>query len=601
MTSPNPLRLCFPPRFPTRFTPRSSWSAKAAAGLLAALLAGCGGDASTGFVTASLASIKQLTLAWPSQTWAGTARVLEDPDGAGPLPEAELAQVPAAAGQATVEIFLPVAVNARYRVALCSGGDCAFSEPLALNGRLEAAMGFIKAEQVVQGAAFGHAVALSRNGRVLAVGALYETLDATSGQGAPETGVVHVYEKSTAGGWAFRTRVLALFPDDSDRFGQALALSADGSVLAVGSPESDAVGTIDGGANNAGNQTGGVYVYRRQANTWQASAFVQGSGAINGDNFGWSVDLSDDGRTLAVGATQTSSLTLNPRGTDDGRAFVFQEQNGLWTEQASLRSDNPGTRNRFGRSVALTADGNTLVVGAPGDASAGIGVFPAPLTDTSSPFTGAAHVFQRTGAVWARTAFVKGANNTGAPQFGDAVDISADGQTLLVGASRADLDRSGMFGNVLSNSGAAYVYAASAGSWVQTAMLRAPVPANDDFFGETVSLSGDGGTAAVGARLQDEAGLGVGHTGPGLRLSDFGAAYAFTLNGTGWGPAVVLKPSDPINVAGSWHGRSVALSGDGRTLAVGANNHDGDGSGIQSDPTRGQNMTTLSSGAVYLY
>lgn len=598
MTSRDPVALRFASCPALNSKPISPWPARAVAALIAVLLTGCGGDASPSFtVTASLASIKQLTLAWPEPPWAGQASVLEDPDGPGPLPEAERAQVPAALGQATVDIFLPAAVNARYRVALCSGDNCLFSEPLALTGTLEAAMGFIKAEQLVRNASFGRVLALSRNGRVLAVGAIYETPDGSSGQGAPQAGAVHVYERTGAGTWVFRTRLPAPFPDDLDEFGSSLALSADGSVLAVGSPSSDAVGTADAGANNIGQNTGGVHVFRRVANTWQASAFVQGSGASDADRFGTSLDLSDDGRTLAVGAEQNSILSV----AQDGKAFVFQESNGVWAEQAVLRSDRLVNRNRFGRSVALSADGDTLVVGAPGDSSAGIGVFPAPLTDDSGLGIGAVHLFQRTGAVWARTAFAKAANNSGAPQFGSAVDISADGQTLLLGAPGADLDANGMPTTAVTNSGAAYVYTAAAGSWVPAALLRAPVPGNSDSFGESVSLSGDGRTAAVGARLQDEAGVGVGSTVPGPRLSDFGAAYAFTLSGSGWGAAVVLKPSDPIAVGGNWFGASVALSGDGRTLAVGANDHDGDGPGIQSDPTRAQTMNTSNSGAVYLY
>ena len=96
-------------------------------------------------------------------------------------------------------------------------------------------------------------------------------------------------------------------------------------------------------------------------------------------------------------------------------------------------------------------------------------------------------------------------------------------------------------------------------------------------------------------------GVGVGGPGTGLTSSEFGAAYAFMATGGNWGPAVVLKPSDVVGTSGTWHGRSVALSGDGRTLAVGASSQDGNAAGIQADPTAPQGLDRINSGAVYLY
>lgn len=607
MTDVKPFRA-FPSACPV-------WALSA---LLALFLAGCGGQPapevaadeaaepeapappSTFAITASLSSVKLLTLAWPVAQPVDTAQVLEDPDGPGPLPETELAQVAAADGQATVDIFLPTAIQATYRVALCLGGSCVHSEPLALSGTLEAAMGLIKAQQVVRRASFGEAVALSRNGQVLAVGAPTETVDATSDMGAPEVGAVHLYEKTHAGPWMFRTRVLAPSPDHGDKFGLALALSEDGSVLAVGAPEMDAMGTADGGANNAGSDTGGVFVFKRVADAWPLSAFVQGSGASDGDWFGGSVDLSDDGETLAVGATQLGKLFADP--SRDGKTFVFQDQGGSWVEQALLRDDNLLSGNAFGQAVALSADGNTLAVGDPRDKSPGTGVHAAPLTTSDGSNRGAVHLFARTVDTWARTTYVKAPRDIGSAHFGHSVDLDATAQTLLIGAPQADLDPSGTFeDSVYSNSGAALVYSAGPGGWSFAAMLRAPAPVASDRFGSVVALSGDGRTATAGAYLQDDVGVGVGGPGTGLTSSELGAAYVFMATGGSWGPAVVLKPSDMVGTSGTWHGRSVALSGDGRTLAVGASAHDGDAAGIQADPTLPQGLSGANSGAVYLY
>lgn len=552
-------------------------------------------------ITATLSSIKLLTLSWPVTPLAETALVLEDPDGAGPLPETEIAQVASAGGQTSVEIFLPTAIQATYRVALCAGGQCVYSEPLSLSGTLEAAMGYIKSQAAVESAHFGESVALSRDGRVLAVGAHLESVDATEGLGAPSTGAVHLYEKTSPGRWVFRARLLAPFPDDFDRFGSALALSADGSVLAVGSPEMDAMGTADAGANNAGNNTGGVHIFKRLGNTWPAAAFVQGSGASDGDRFGSSVDLSDDGQTLAVGATQLGKMHDDP--TRDGKTFVFVDQSNTWTEQAVLRDDNLVSGNAFGNAVALTADGNTLAVGDPRDDSAGTGVFASPLSDTSAVNAGAVHLFQRSGASWARTAYVKAPRDVGSARFGESLDIDASAQTLLVGAPTADLDPSGTLDDTTySNSGAAFVYVLGTGGWSYSAMLRAPTPVANDRFGQVAALSGNGRVAATGSYLQDNAGVGVGGANAGAFFSEFGAAYAFEARGAAWGPAVVLKPSHVLSeVRALWHGRAVAVSGDGRTMAVGTSSHDGKVSGIQSDPTLPPSQNSFNSGAVYLY
>lgn len=599
MTNVNPFHA---------FSPAcAGWALSA---LLASSLAGCGGQPvpeaeapaapPTFAITASLSSIKLLTLAWPAVQSADTAHVFEDPDGPGPLPETELAQAAAADGQASVDIFLPTAIHATYRVALCLGGSCVHSEPLALSGTLESAMGLIKADPAVTASSFGEAVALSRDGRVLAVGAIDESVDATSGMGAPFVGAVHVYEKPGAGPWVFRTRLLAPFPDDDDRFGRALALSADGSVLAVGSLAMDALGTADSGANNAGSNTGGVHVFKRLGNTWPVAAFVQGSGASNGDWFGASVDLSDDGQTLAVGAPQLGKAFADP--TRDGKAFVFHDLGNNWTEQTVLRDDNLTSGNAFGSSVALSADGNTLAVGDPRDKAQGTGVHAAPLTDAGALYRGAVHLFARAGNAWARTSFVKAPRDVGNAQFGRSVDLDATARTLLVGAPEADLDPADLLDNTnYSKSGAAFVLVAEPAGWSFAAMLRAPAPVANDLFGTVVALSGDGRTAAAGAFLQDDVGVGVGGPGTGLTSSEFGAAYAFMATRGSWGPAVVLKPSDAVGAQGTWHGRSVALSGDGRTLAVGASSHDGNAAGIQTDPTFSPTSGNNNSGAVYLY
>src|SRR5690606_33727353 len=124
-------------------------------------------------------------------------------------------------GTVTLDIFLPVALQASYRVALCNGGQCVQSAPLQPGPALERYAGRVKAVNPQARAGFGDAVALSRDGRVLAVTALYESVVVADAQ----EGAVHVYERVAPGQWVARGQVSAPHPGDNDRFGDALALS----------------------------------------------------------------------------------------------------------------------------------------------------------------------------------------------------------------------------------------------------------------------------------------------------------------------------------------------------------------------------------------
>lgn len=150
-------------------------------------------------------------------------------------------------------------------------------------------------------------------------------------------------------------------------------------------------------------------------------AYLKAGNTASGDRFGLSVALS--GNTVVVGVPEDDSglaTILNGTGssidnsaTDAGSAFVFVRNGSTWTQQAYLKAPNAGEEDNFGSSVAISGD--TIVVGAPDEASAATGVdngADAPL-DNGAPFSGAAYVFVRNGSTWTHQAFLKAGNAEG--------------------------------------------------------------------------------------------------------------------------------------------------------------------------------------------
>lgn len=211
------------------------------------------------------------------------------------------------------------------------------------------------------GDAFGGAVVLSTDGSTLAVGALYADVNGNADQGS-----VTVFTRS-GGKWA-EQGVLTVAGAANDWFGYSIAMSADGSTIAVGA----VYATVDG--NKA---QGSASVFSRQGGMWSLQKTLTGKGGAAGDLFGYSVSLSADGGTLAVGATGTDV----DGNADQGSASVLTRDGG-WALQATLTAATPAAKANFGTSVALSSDGNTLAVGGP---NAG---------------AGAANVFTRANGAW---------------------------------------------------------------------------------------------------------------------------------------------------------------------------------------------------------
>jgi hypothetical protein len=261
------------------------------------------------------------------------------------------------------------------------------------------------------------------------------------------------------------------------------------------------------------------------------------------------------------------------------------------TQTAYIKASNTDPDDGFSGTgvsgVALSGDGTTLAVAAPGEASAADGIGGNELDNTGA--SGAVYVYVREGAGWAKQAFIKASNSDVDDLFGYSIGISADGNTLVVSAiHEASASPTNQSDNTAPMSGAAYVFVRSGGAWSQQAYLKASNLQATDVFGHCVAITADGNRIAVSAPNEDSSSRTKNET-----LGDSGAVYIFERSDQTWTETAMVKPDAPGG--GDQFGWFVVLSGE--TLAVVARAEDGSGRTIDAavDEDR-QN-----SGAVYVF
>jgi hypothetical protein len=485
-------------------------------------------------------------------------------------------------------------------------------------------VGYIKASNPSERAQFGDALALSGDGNTLAVGARAESSAAAGINGnqkdasAFSAGAVYVFGRA-GDRWVQQAYLKASNPGINDQFGHLVALSANGNILAVSAPFEDSRATgVDGDqGDNSLEQSGAVYVFARTGTVWSQQAYLKASNAgeaEDGDQFGFSLALSDDGSTLAAGAISEDSADARINGnqadnmaSNAGAVYVFSRTGSRWSQQAYIKSSSPGgadANDLFGYSVGLSADGNTLAVGAYDEAGSS-NVIDGP-EDNNAPGTGAVFVFTRSGASWSRQAYLKASTQDRADSLGAWVAISDDGNTVAAGAPDEDslttgidaveTGHSGRIGTLDDISvGAAYVFIRSGTRWSQQASFKASNSGIEDWFGVRLALSGDGNTLAVSAPNEDGAARGINGRQDDNSAGEAGALYLFTRAGATWTFQSYVKASNTETF--DEFGSGVALSRHG-TLAVGARSEDG---GPMSANGNGNDNSVIDSGAVYLF
>lgn len=479
----------------------------------------------------------------------------------------------------TVSYTMPLhrRFDASYILRACNAGGCTDSAALPVTDPLIPAIGYFKASKSAPAAAYGTAIAVSSDGTTLAVGAPFD--------GA---GTFYVYAL-TDDEWREQARVEGVF-------GPSVALADDGDTLLVGAPYR---------ADNAG----AAHVFTRSGDRWSEQAVLTGSNTAPGHMFGVAVALAGDGETLAVGAPFENGIsagidgdqTLDPTEASSGATYVFTRAGGSWSQQAYIKASYADTDYLFGAALALSRAGDVLAVGSPGEASSAKGTDvdgPGQL-DTTAPGAGAAYVFERPNHTWSQTQYLKASNTDREDRFGAAVALSDDGMTLAVGAPAEDSGADGINGDQTGGaveSGAVYLFFHEPDRWRQKAYVKAGDSGTSDLFGTSLALTDDGGALVVGAP-------GEGGRGAGLRgdpaddaLPDAGAAYLYLKTDELWAQRAYIKAANPG--AGDQFGWAVALSGPGDTLVVSAPDEDSNTKTIGGNQT---NDEAPGAGAVYLY
>lgn len=507
------------------------------------------------------------------------------------------------------------------------------SDPKEVRSTMIDSVGFIKAsnaegktlDDFYGGDFFGYSMALSADGQTLAVGAPREDSAAIGVDGeqednsAYEAGAVYVFTRAGAI-WRQQAYIKASNSSGAqkdlflsgDTFGSSVALSADGNTLAVGAPgeASNATGIDGEQGNNLADGAGAVYIFKRIEQTWIQQTYVKASNTDSYDKFGGSVALSADGKILAVGASKEGSIATGINGDQDdqqnnaadsaGAVYVYTGVGPVWTQQAYVKASNTDRYDNFGSSVALSADGQILAVGAPGEGSA-VTEIGSNQHDNTMDGAGAAYVYLRAGQEWTQQAFIKASTTNKYDHFGESVALSADGQTLAVGAPDEDSAVTGINGNQHDNtangSGAVYVYLCAGSVWSQQFYIKASNAPVARSFGDSMALSADGQTLVVGAPFENGAALSINGDQKDNTAAGAGAVYVFTRNEATWAQQAYVKAS---NTDKGWDafGYSIALSADVQTLAIGAPYEDSGAAGLNGDQ---QDNSADSAGAVYLY
>jgi hypothetical protein len=575
-------------------------------------------------VTLNNGTPKQLRFDWGEVSDATFYRFLMDETGGG-----SYTQVGGDLPFGTTTFSLRVSVhlldwsNARFLVQACNSDGCTDSNILTGTAAMLGAIGYFKASNSEGDDYLGNDLALSTDGRTLAVGAGYEDSSAIylNGDQADnslrDAGAVYLFNE-TPTGWVQQAYVKASNAGANDHFGAAVALSADGNTLAVGAPNesSNATGINGDSSNNLAGASGAVYLYTRSGDVWSLQAYVKASNTDSGDAFGSAVALSGDGSTLIVGAPEEASATTGIGGDEAdnstqqaGAAYVFNRTGSAWSQTAYIKASNTGLVDDFGSHVAISGDGLWFAVSAPSEDSAATGI-DGDQSDNSALRSGAVYLFHNDGSNWTQEAYVKASNTDPDDRFGVSLSFNGDGSLLVIGASGEDgsgtgVNSSSESDNGADGAGAAYVFAHNGALWQQTAYLKASNTKLGNYFADAVAASADGRYILVGAWSEDSRSVGVNGDQtqpPGVPV---GAAYLFVNDGlTGdWSQAAYINASNSDQTLSSFgrnlnFGASLDISADGAVLAIGAPGEPSDARGIGGDQT---NENAPQSGAVYLY
>jgi hypothetical protein len=504
------------------------------------------------------ADLKLLRFDWDPVPGATFYRLWIKPGGTRYISVGE--RIPASITQAehAIPVHLRDWARTRYVVTACNSAGCTGSRPLNPQSLMLDTIGYLKASNTDPRDGLGIDVVVSADGYTLAVSATGEASNASGVNGnqadnsSGNSGAVYVFRRR-GNIWQQEAYLKAGVNQEEQVFGgrlryvdyQPQAISADGSMLAVGAAGQDVNGVEDAGA---------VYVYRRQGSTWSLMATLHASPLHPSDWFGHSVDMSHDGRTLKVNGIQP----IDERGSSEMRTYIFVRPGNTWQFSQTLAPFYPEDACQ---SVRLSGDGNTLVSSCfdsvtfrrhlvtmkrAGNAWTHVSDTPADLSLSRQQFalspdatvlalnesSSVVGIYRWDGATWRLEAGIPAPTaDPSSPAWGWDLALGNNGRLLAVGNPSAFELGAGVSPTLMPGSesrGAVYLYQRSdSTAWALRAVVKSPNPAFNDYFAYSISLSDSGRTLAAGAIFEDSGSTGIDGDREDESATDAGAAYLY--------------------------------------------------------------------------
>lgn len=344
---------------------------------------------------------------------------------------------------------------------------------------------------------FGSSVAVNENGNYAIIG---DPNDNT------QKGAAYIFIRSGTT-WTQQAKLTASDGLSYEHFGASVAISSDGSYVIIGSPDAESVGTayifkrinstwaqeVELKANNAqhgpnfgcsvsisddgsrvivGNyehigQTGKAYIFSRTGTSWTQEAVLIAIDGTNGDFFGYSVSISNDGMYSIIGAYRNNS--------GNGAAYIFMRSGTTWNQQAKLVANDAYFNSYFGNSVDISGDGSICVV----------------TSYNKNNSTGQAYIFIRSGTNWSQSQGLIAGDGSTNDNFGYSCSISTNGSRIIIGSRYGDKPS-------VADCGSVYIFDKFGPIWTQQAEVNPSNGISNGSFGCSISISGDGNLIVAG-------------------------------------------------------------------------------------------------------
>lgn len=331
------------------------------------------------------------------------------------------------------------------------------------------------------------------------------------------TGVVNIFDFDETG-WRNVQRLSAPDSEEYDEFGYSVSLQ--GNYIVVGDPFTD----------NQGGNSGSVYVYELKNYKWHFIQKLIPDEYYEYDNFGISVGIDAD--TIVVGANRTEVY-------GDGAVYVFKFNGSEWQQVQKLYAQDGTGGENFGVSVSISD--NRILIGDDLDDDLGFN-------------SGSAYIFEYNGNQWIQSKKLLPSKGETRGKFGNSVHIS--GNQLIIGSENKTVSE-------YYGAGSAYIFEYNGSSWIESKVLNAQDPHNNDNFGSSVKIIND--NVIIGSRLRDEFGV------------NSGAVYYYNLVDSEWKLMKKFLPGDGGGL--DFFGNSVDVFGDKVIIGAYGNNDNGNDSG----------------------